>query len=99
MYFSTPEYQKAIDDCSEALRINPAHTRSLGRRGNALEKLEKYRDALCDFTAVTLLSSFSDAAASKAVERVLKKLAETRAAEIFSVRFFSLSLFSCHFFF
>lgn len=46
MYFSTPEYEKAIQDCTEALKINPRHERSIQRRGNALEKLGRLEEAL-----------------------------------------------------
>lgn len=46
MYFPTPEYEKAVKDCTEALRINPKHERSVGRRGTALEKLGRYEEAV-----------------------------------------------------
>lgn len=46
MYFPKPEYEKAIDDCTEALKINPKHERSIQRRGNALEKLGRLEEAL-----------------------------------------------------
>lgn len=46
MYFAMPEYEKAVEDCTEALRINPKHERSVGRRGTALEKLGRYEEAV-----------------------------------------------------
>ena len=46
MYYPVPEYEKAIADCNEALRINPQHGRSIGRRATALEKLGRYEEAL-----------------------------------------------------
>lgn len=46
MYFANPEYEKAVEDCTEALRINPKHERSVGRRGTALEKLGRYEESL-----------------------------------------------------
>lgn len=46
MYYSTPDFEKAVNDCSEALKINPRHERSLQRRGTALEKLGKLEESL-----------------------------------------------------
>lgn len=46
MYYAVPEYEKAVEDCTEALRIDPAHQRSVGRRATALEKLGRYEEAL-----------------------------------------------------
>lgn len=46
MYYPVPEYEKAIADCTEALRINPKHERSIGRRATALEKLGRFEEAL-----------------------------------------------------
>ncbi|THG93629.1 hypothetical protein EW145_g8326 [Phellinidium pouzarii] len=83
MYFPTPEYEKAVDDCTEALRINPKHERSIGRRATALEKLDRFEEALRDFTAVTLLTRFADEKAAESVERVLKKITEPKARELF----------------
>ncbi|EJD00277.1 TPR-like protein [Fomitiporia mediterranea MF3/22] len=86
MYYPTPEYEKAVEDCTEALRINPKHERSVGRRATALEKLGRYEEALRDFTAITLLTRFSDPKLAEAVERVLKLLTEPKARDIMSKR-------------
>ncbi|KAH8111616.1 TPR-like protein [Phellopilus nigrolimitatus] len=86
MYFPAPEYEKAVEDCTEALRINPKHERSVGRRGTALEKLGRFEEALRDFTAATLLTRFGDQKVAESVERVLKKVTEPKAREIYSKR-------------
>ena len=64
MYFPTPEYEKAVDDCTEALRINPKHERSVGRRGSALEKLGRFEEAVrgrlhCHFACTRVLRTCS----------------------------------------
>ena len=46
------EPQKVRDDCNAALNLVPNHAKALLRRGQALESLEKYKDALADFEAV-----------------------------------------------
>lgn len=43
------EPSKVRDDCNMALRLVPNHVKALLRRGQALESLEKYKDALADF--------------------------------------------------
>ncbi|KAI5116078.1 hypothetical protein M0805_009288 [Coniferiporia weirii] len=86
MYFPTPEYEKAVEDCTEALRINSMHERSIGRRATALEKLGRYEEALRDFTAATLLTRFTDQKLAEAVERVLRSITEPIARGIFEAR-------------
>ncbi|KAL5521946.1 TOM70 [Sanghuangporus sanghuang] len=86
MYFAKPEYEKAVEDCTEALKINPKHERSVGRRGTALEKLGRFEEALRDFTAATLLTKFNDQKVAESVERVLKMVTEPKAREIMAKR-------------
>jgi tetratricopeptide (TPR) repeat protein len=42
------EPQKVRADCDAALKLVPMHVKALLRRGQALESLEKYKDALAD---------------------------------------------------
>lgn len=46
------EPTKVKADCDEALKLVPNHGKALLRRGQALESLEKYKQALEDFEAV-----------------------------------------------
>jgi len=45
-----------VDDCTAALKIDPMHTKSLIRRAQAFENLEKYADALKDYDQANLLA-------------------------------------------
>lgn len=51
-YVQLYEPVKVRADCDEALKINPDHAKALLRRGQALEGLEKFKDALADFEHV-----------------------------------------------
>jgi tetratricopeptide (TPR) repeat protein len=46
---------KVIEDCTEALSLNPNHFKALVRRGQAYESMEKYKKALADFNAANRL--------------------------------------------
>lgn len=46
MNYSTPELEKAVDDCTEALRIDPKYNRALMRRATALGKLERLEESV-----------------------------------------------------
>jgi len=48
--------EAAKNDCDEAIKLRPEHTKALIRRAQALEHLEKYQAALNDFTKVNQLS-------------------------------------------
>jgi len=51
-----------------------------------LEGLKRYEEALRDFTAATILDKFKNEGAAQAVERVLKKISNEKAAEILATR-------------
>jgi len=51
-YVQLYEPKKVREDCDRALKLVPGHGKALLRRGQALESLEKYKDALTDFEAV-----------------------------------------------
>jgi len=81
-----PKHDLVINDCDEALKLDPKYVKALNRRGLALEGLEKYQEALRDFTAATILDRFQNQQTANAVERVLKVLATTQAKEIMEKR-------------
>jgi import receptor subunit TOM70 len=58
----------------------------LNRRANAYEHLEKYSEALLDFTASCIIDGFKNEASAQAVERLLKKVAETKAKAILATK-------------
>jgi import receptor subunit TOM70 len=93
-----PKHDLVVQDCDEALKLDPNYVKALNRRAMALEGLHRYIDALrgacpscsctCvahpspDFTAATILNKFTDQNAAQSVERVLKKLTGEKSAEI-----------------
>jgi len=54
-YVQLYEPVKVRADCDEALKLYPDHPKALLRRGQALEGLEKFKDALADFEHVLRL--------------------------------------------
>jgi import receptor subunit TOM70 len=58
--------------------MNPEYVKALNRRANAFEQLEKYSEALLDFTASCIIDNFRNEASAQSVERLLKKVAEAK---------------------
>jgi tetratricopeptide (TPR) repeat protein len=71
-------YSEVVDDCTECLKLVPSHVKSLVRRAQAYEALEKYKKSLDDFDRATLLSPSLDVAikGSIRVRNILKKMGE-----------------------
>jgi import receptor subunit TOM70 len=86
MNMTPPKYELAVQDCDEALRADDSYIKALNRRANALEALSRNEEALRDFTAATILDKFQNDSAAHAVERVLKKIATAKAADILATR-------------
>ncbi|KAH7923572.1 ADP ATP carrier receptor [Leucogyrophana mollusca] len=86
MNMTPPKLENVVGDCDEALKLDKNYVKALNRRGNALEGLLKYEEALRDFTAATILDKFQNESAAQSVERVLKKLSSEKAAAILSTR-------------
>lgn len=83
---SPPKHDLVVLDCDEALKLDANYVKALNRRAIALEGLERYEEAVRDFTAATILDKFQNQATASAVERVLKALAAKKAAEIIATR-------------
>ncbi|KAF8429982.1 mitochondrial outer membrane translocase receptor TOM70 [Boletus edulis BED1] len=86
MYMSPPQHERVVADCDDALRQDPSYVKALNRRATALESLNRFEEALRDFTAATILERFQNETAAQAVERVLKKLATEKAHSIVATR-------------
>lgn len=98
---SPPNFEKVVEDCDAALKLDSGYVKALNRRATALEALERNEDALrgmwyglrssstssrsLDYTAATILDKFQNESAAQSVERVLKKLATQKAQDILSV--------------
>ncbi|KAK0942980.1 TOM (translocase of outer membrane) complex component [Friedmanniomyces endolithicus] len=76
------DWAKVIEDTTAAINLDPEYEKALNRRGNAYEQEGQYSDALLDYTASCIIGQFRNDAAAQAVERLLKKVAETKAKSI-----------------
>ncbi|KAJ7860516.1 hypothetical protein B0H13DRAFT_2237370 [Mycena leptocephala] len=81
-----PKHELVVQDCDEALKLDPNYVKALNRRAMALEGLHRYIEALRDFTAATILDKFTNQNAAQSVERVLKKITGEKSAEILTNR-------------
>jgi len=79
-YIQLYEPTKVRADCNAALTIVPGHTKALLRRAQALEALEKYKDALADFETVLKQYPENDLA-TKGQSRIRNAIKRNEAAE------------------
>ncbi|KAJ3746140.1 ADP/ATP carrier receptor [Lentinula detonsa] len=86
MNMAPPQYELVVQDCDEAIKLDINYVKALNRRASALESLERYPEALRDFTATTVLEKFTNQATPLAVERVLKTMSTQNAQEILKSR-------------
>ncbi|XP_068978895.1 protein unc-45 homolog B [Bombus flavifrons] len=70
-YLKQEEYNKAIEDCDEALKISPNDPKALFRRCQALEALERYEEAYRDARYI-----ISADPGNKAIQPIAAKLHE-----------------------
>jgi len=79
-YHQLYDPRKTADDCTQALKYNPGHTKALIRRAQALESLEKYEDALKDFENALMQAPGSDVAVKGAtrIRTALRKQAKDK---------------------
>ncbi|KAG6816360.1 hypothetical protein H0H87_006721 [Tephrocybe sp. NHM501043] len=82
--------QLAVEDCDEAIKINKTYVKAINRRGIALEALERYDEALNDFIITASLDVSANTSALHSVDRILRKLAVRKAAEIFDMQVHNL---------
>ena len=80
-----PKFDLVVEDCNTALSFDKKYLKALNRRAMAYEGLEKWEDALRDFTAATILDRFQNQGTANSVERVLKVLSAQKAKEIVEV--------------
>ncbi|RDL37564.1 Mitochondrial protein-like protein import receptor tom70 [Venustampulla echinocandica] len=85
-YNALGQWEKVIEDTTAAINLNNEYVKALNRRANAYEHLEKFSEALLDFTASCIIDSFQNASSAEAVERLLKKVAETKAKAILATK-------------
>ncbi|KAK3359077.1 mitochondrial outer membrane 72K protein [Lasiosphaeria hispida] len=79
-------WDKVIEDTTAAIQLDPEYIKALNRRANAYDHMGKYSEALVDFTASCIIDGFRNEQSAQAVERLLKKYAESRAKEILETK-------------
>jgi import receptor subunit TOM70 len=81
-YNALGQWEKVIEDTTAAINLDNEYVKALNRRANAYEHLEKFSEALLDFTASCIIDSFRNESSAQAVERLLKKVAEAKGRAI-----------------
>ena len=67
-----------MEDTTAAINMNPEYVKALNRRAHAYEHVEKYSEALLDYTASCIIDAFRNEQSTQSVERLLKKVAEKK---------------------
>lgn len=80
------EWEKVVEDTSAALAMDSEYVKALNRRAIAYEHLEKFSEALLDFTASCIIDGFSNEISRVALERLLKKVAERKGKAIIEAK-------------
>ena len=81
-YNALADWEKVVEDTTAAINLDPEYVKAMNRRANAYDKLGKYSESLLDYTASCIIDGFKNSSSAEAVERLLKKFAESKAKEI-----------------
>lgn len=79
-------WQRVIDDCTDALKLNPRYTKALHRRARANESIGEYFASLEDITATCILESFQNNSSLTFADRILKHIGQTDAEQAMRTR-------------
>jgi import receptor subunit TOM70 len=85
-YSMLKDFENVVKDCTAALELNKNYVKALSRRATAYEHLNKFSQALNDYTAVCVLEGFKNEASLGATDRFLKKIATEKAADIMKTK-------------
>ncbi|KAL8940698.1 MAG: hypothetical protein Q9216_002685 [Gyalolechia sp. 2 TL-2023] len=81
-YNALGNWDKVVEDTTAALALDSEYVKALNRRANAYEHLEKFSEALLDYTASCIIDGFRNDQSAQSVERLLKKVAEAKGKAI-----------------
>lgn len=81
-YNALADWDKVVEDTTAALNLDSEYVKAMNRRANAYDKLGKYSESLLDYTASCIIDGFKNTSSAEAVERLLKKFAESKAKEM-----------------
>lgn len=76
------QWDKVIEDTTAAINLDNEYVKALNRRANAYEQVERNSEALLDYTASCIIDGFRNENSAQSVERLLKKVAETKGKAI-----------------
>lgn len=79
---SMSNWPKVIEDTTAAINLDSEYVKALNRRANAYEQEDRFSEALLDYTASCIIDQFRNESSAQAVERLLKKVAESKAKNI-----------------
>ena len=83
-YNALGDWDKVVEDTTAAIALDSEYVKALNRRANAYEHLERYSEALLDYTASCIIDGFRNDSSAQSVERLLKTVAEAKAKVILS---------------
>ncbi|KAJ4349429.1 TOM (translocase of outer membrane) complex component [Didymosphaeria variabile] len=75
-------WDKVIEDTTAAINLDNEYVKALNRRANAYEQVDRNSEALLDYTASCIIDGFRNESSAQSVERLLKKVAETKGKAI-----------------
>ena len=81
-YNAMSEWDRVIEDTTAAINLDNEYVKALNRRANAYEQVERNSEALLDYTASCIIDQFRNENSAQSVERLLKKVAETKGKAI-----------------
>ncbi|KAL8742767.1 MAG: hypothetical protein Q9190_004802 [Brigantiaea leucoxantha] len=81
-YNALGDWDKVVEDTTAAISLDSEYVKALNRRANAYEHLDKFSEALLDYTASCIIDGFRNDQSSQSVERLLKKVAEAKGKSI-----------------
>lgn len=81
-YNAMGDWDKVIEDTTAAISLDNEYVKALNRRANAYEQVERNSEALLDYTASCIIDGFRNESSAQSVERLLKKVAETKGKAI-----------------
>ncbi|KAF1849064.1 mitochondrial precursor protein [Cucurbitaria berberidis CBS 394.84] len=81
-YNAMSDWDKVIEDTTAAINLDNEYVKALNRRANAYEQVERNSEALLDYTASCIIDGFRNENSAQSVERLLKKVAETKGKAI-----------------
>ncbi|CAG8559440.1 10982_t:CDS:10 [Diversispora eburnea] len=85
-YYNKNEFNKVIEDCNNALQMDPYYVKALNRRAMAYEQTSCYEESLHDYTAACIIDEFKNENTAASIDRLLKKVARIKAQEIIKNR-------------